>query len=770
MSFQSPPKHRWPLTALIMEFIVASLQTAFLRGDLGYYSHATYTGPARLSVTPLTVVLLERRSATDKWCSQTLLRLKKSMVQSHTSSTSLPLYANAILSRDAELFDGINTLSMIPEAERRMPTYDEVMNQLQFIVHTELDDILGSDGWPYLIHLPGSDAHETAPSIKNIGARNGNLIYKEFALTVYIPITHGNHGDITISKTIYLLTRGFEAYREDSDRATKIRLPQPETKGKFTKKKNDIDDHSSSSDSSEEIILISRRSPQSRKGKEKPIDYLSVEIDDYDDDHRSDLTESETDTHHHQSTTDDNNLPPFFDRHRTPTNSHHGYVTDQLSSNQLGKIQLLPTVKVITMSPEDEKNFIQFMDKYPQGDLRLSTKLYEIYHSKAPQYTADEYRAYYLEYQNKHRKRPAPWCPEQIVRKKTNKEVQDQVSFGSESASSRHTTVLENQDEQMNSKRNEIDSQLDALSVSDGSTDELDLDYILDTSNPDHIKTTHFFNDTSFRSLKDSEDQVDKDHSPSTTISGQEKSKSTLVLKGVINRAPVWRTNCPRAARLEPSSARTNPQETRSSKSRSERRVRSETKTMTPTDSTGLTSGQISRRSSFKPARPPDSVDEALKLLEVFLEDFGDLYSGLEAAKLLHQCGDWSIMFELATLKRIDQQLKQASCTTTNNNDLGDGGTTVDVVDHEVEELDPDYFARIQKMVGLSKKINYFYLISISLLTTTTTTTTTLLFKAKSRNLSIKEVFKRSKIDRFSWCRIRLLSLDYFARTDFKFG
>ncbi|KAI9620783.1 hypothetical protein H4Q26_013453 [Puccinia striiformis f. sp. tritici PST-130] len=55
-------------------------------------------------------------------------------------------YANAILSRDAELFDGINTLSMIPEAERRMPTYDEVMNQLQFIVHTELDDILGSDG------------------------------------------------------------------------------------------------------------------------------------------------------------------------------------------------------------------------------------------------------------------------------------------------------------------------------------------------------------------------------------------------------------------------------------------------------------------------------------------------------------------------------------------------------------------------------------------------------------------------------------------------
>ncbi|KAI9629532.1 hypothetical protein KEM48_012879 [Puccinia striiformis f. sp. tritici PST-130] len=113
--------------------------------------------------------------------------------------------------------------------------------------------------------------------------------------------------------------------------------------------------------------------------------------------------------------------------------------------------------------------------------------------------------------------------------------------------SSRHTTVLENQDEQMNSKRNEIDSQLDALSVSDGSTDELDLDYILDTSNPDHIKTTHFFNDTSFRSLlnlqnnqdlllfpdlvitptslKDSEDQVDKDHSPSTTISGQEKVK-----------------------------------------------------------------------------------------------------------------------------------------------------------------------------------------------------------------------------------------------------
>ncbi|POV94844.1 hypothetical protein PSTT_16620 [Puccinia striiformis] len=575
---------------------------------------------------------------------------------------------------------------------------------------------------------------------KNIGARNGNLIYKEFALT------HTNHtwqswryhylkNDLLINARIRSIPRGL---RQSNQNQTPSARKQKENS---TKKKNDIDDHSSSSDSSEEIILISRRSPQSRKGKEKPIDYLSVEIDDYDDDHRSDLTESETDTHHHQSTTDDNNLHRFSvhrilseDRHRTPTNSHHGYVTDQLSSNQLGKIQLLPTVKVITMSPEDEKNFIQFMDKYPQGDLRLSTKLYEIYHSKAPQYTADEYRAYYLEYQNKHRKRPAPWCPEQIVRKKTNKEVQDQVSFGSESASSRHTTVLENQDEQMNSKRNEIDSQLDALSVSDGSTDELDLDYILDTSNPDHIKTTHFFNDTSFRSLlnlqnnqdlllfpdlvitptslKDSEDQVDKDHSPSTTISGQEKVKEHPRSEGRHQSSPgLEERTVPGQQELNPVDQESvqldsspalrepTPQETRSSKSRSERRVRSETKTMTPTDSTGLTSGQISRRSSFKPARPPDSVDEAHQLLEVFLEDFGDLYSGLEAAKLLHQCGDWSIMFELATLKRIDQQLKQASCTTTNNNDLGDGGTTVDVVDHEVEELDPDYFARIQKMV-----------------------------------------------------------------------
>ncbi|KAH9447564.1 hypothetical protein Pst134EB_021580 [Puccinia striiformis f. sp. tritici] len=109
-------------------------------------------------------------------------------------------------------------------------------------------------------------------------------------------------------------------------------------------------------------------------------------------------------------------------------------------------------------------------------------------------------------------------------------------------------------------------------------------------------------------------------------------------------------------------------------------------------------SGQISRRSSFKPARPPDSVDEALKLLEVFLEDFGDLYSGLEAAKLLHQCGDWSILFELATLKRIDQQLKQASSTTTTDVP-GEAGTTVNLDEHEDEELDPDYFARIQKMV-----------------------------------------------------------------------
>ncbi|KAI9620258.1 hypothetical protein H4Q26_013827 [Puccinia striiformis f. sp. tritici PST-130] len=237
----------------LQEFIVASLQTAFLRGDLGYYSHATYTGPARLSVTPLTVVLqfcaglidhtdvpmhygqakVYAMSRVTNFCHDMIAREKiryRQMVltniapveeihgpiphifdliaiarnqalqgadnphgllalrpttlqdrlrlahgrlnmlqhqfspiptslsdweESNCKSQVSPLsrsvrdpfeYANAILSRDAELFDGINTLSMIPEAERRMPTYDEVMNQLQFIVHTELDDILGSDG------------------------------------------------------------------------------------------------------------------------------------------------------------------------------------------------------------------------------------------------------------------------------------------------------------------------------------------------------------------------------------------------------------------------------------------------------------------------------------------------------------------------------------------------------------------------------------------------------------------------------------------------
>ncbi|POW04921.1 hypothetical protein PSTT_10027 [Puccinia striiformis] len=570
----------------------------------------------------------------------------------------------------------------------------------------------------------------------NIGARNGNAIYKEFALT-HTNHTwqswrcHYLHNDLLINTRVRSIQR---ALRQANQNQTPSAQKQKENS---TKKKNEIDDHSSSSDSSKEIILISRRSPQSRKGKEKPIDYLSVEIDD--DDHRSDLTESETDTHH-PSTTDYNNLHkfsvhriPFEDRNCTPKNSTHGYVTDQLSSNQLGKIQLLPTAQVVTMSIQDEKSFIRFMDKYPQGDLRLSTKLYEIYHLKAPQFTADEYRAYYLEYQNKHRKRPAPWGPQEILRKKINKQVQDQVS-----SSSRHTTVLEDQDvddEEMISRRNEIDPELDALSVSDGSTDELDLDYILDTSNPDHIKNTHFFNDTSFGSLvnlqnndnqarllfpdliitpttlKDSEDQVDKDHSPSTTISGQEKVKEHPCSEGRHQTSPgLEELTVPGQQEIEPvdqESGQLNsspalqeptPQETRLLKSRSERRVQSETKIMTPTDSTGLMSGQISRRSSFKPARPPDSVDEALKLLEVFLEDFGDLYSGLEAAKLLHQCGDWSILFELATLKRIDQQLKQASSTTTTDVP-GEAGTTVDLDEHEDEELDPDYFARIQKMV-----------------------------------------------------------------------
>ncbi|WAR60302.1 hypothetical protein PtB15_9B239 [Puccinia triticina] len=106
-------------------------------------------------------------------------------------------------------------------------------------------------------------------------------------------------------------------------------------------------------------------------------------------------------------------------------------------------------------------------------------------------------------------------------------------------------------------------------------------------------------------------------------------------------------------------------------------------------DSSASTSDQTSRRSSFKPARAPASVQEAIELMCIFIEDFGDLYSHADAVRLLNQCGDWSMMFEVATLRRLEQELQHDPSGTNG---------------HDEDALDPDYAHRVQNLVWTAEE------------------------------------------------------------------
>ncbi|CAH7688491.1 hypothetical protein PPACK8108_LOCUS23463 [Phakopsora pachyrhizi] len=60
--------------------------------------------------------------------------------------------------------------------------------------------------------------------------------------------------------------------------------------------------------------------------------------------------------------------------------------------------------------------------------------------------------------------------------------------------------------------------------------------------------------------------------------------------------------------------------------------------------------------SSFKPAKDPTNAKEAIELVKIFLKEFPNQYSDQEALKLFKQCGGWSLMFEVASLRVLNNE------------------------------------------------------------------------------------------------------------------
>ncbi|KAA1132074.1 hypothetical protein PGTUg99_036803 [Puccinia graminis f. sp. tritici] len=778
----------------------------------------------------------------------------------------------------------------------------------------------------------------------NPGDLNGNAIYKEFAQT------HTNHTwqswrhhYISNSMLINAIIRRIR--RLEKEAASKKNQPpsdghtlpndnhrEPNEIHKLQQesaaKKNQPptgghtppdDSDKESRESSTEIVI--KRSPMTRKGKEKAAHYL---LD----------TDSDSDCPGTESNPAD--TPQDFVVHRIPTDHHnhsknYDHVTDLVSSHQLGKIRSNPSVKLITMSPDEEKKLWQFVSTYPEGDIRLSLTLYESYHLQAPKFSAEQYRTYYLARQNRIcRKRPASREPEGMTRPKVNRLnplPADEARSGLHRTDSldrsegRRTLVLSGrEDEVPKQSADDVTLDLDTLSVSTGSSDDLELEYILTC--PDYHKVARNMNTSEeflrpllklqedvFRPLDfeildpvvHQSRPVNQESTRESRLAGQETQKSLPVLEDpgkqphsaaqepaqqasrpaakepasrpvVQQKAsrpavqekesrPAAKEPASRPAPKEPASRpvvqqkasrpvvqekesrtvaqapesrpavqqkasrsvvqekqsrpvaqapesrpveqqresrpvkqegasrpvakeRTSLPVTQAPESRPVDQVRKSRPTVqggasrpaeqkrasrpavqegasrlavqegasrpvvqepkqqkpqpvtqepkdrpgeqkrgsrqqvvqrrtsravnqeprqqipkrviqepegsavsTPAESSTLTSGKTSRRSSFNPPQPPKSVQEAVDLLCVFLEDFGELYTPPEAAQLLHQCGDWAVMFEVATLKKLEQELKEAS--------KGPNGQD----ENEENAVDQEYLLRIQKLV-----------------------------------------------------------------------
>lgn len=633
------------------------------------------------------------------------------------------------------------------------------------------------------------------------GNRSGNTIYQQFAET------HTNHP--------------WQAWRDHYRHNTPlmnavIRRKRRESLAQIDQQPgvNDQNDKDGSESPTEEIVVISQRTPKTRKGKEKATASV-VEID------------SDSDSLDSVGNEPSSSTLKEFVLHRIPNDrqdpSKTGEcVTDQAFSSQIGKIHPNSSVQLITMSREEEQKFLDFISAYPEGDFRRSSTLYEKYHLQAPNFSAEEYRTYYLAHRQKlHHKRPASRDPEEIARAKVTK--LDPLSVNGarlplHPASSSiglddQTTLVVNDRENEVAKESIDDTaqECDTLSVSTGSSDDLELDYILTC--PDHSEVARDLNISRelFCSLLKLQEDVfqplDLDGSApaqdSRPVTSEQSHPSLSVMQDVHESIPIIAEKVQDSSssieqepqsppviqeRLQESRLLVSPQsrlvtkdvretipiiaeKVQDSSSSIEREPESPpviqehvqesqhlaspqshpvtqdahesipiisekvqdsssiehepesplvtqehlqgsrllvpepsqaksllaineqeetsastlTKTSsTPTKNSVSTSGKTSRSSSFKPAQPPTSVQEALDLLAVFLDDFAGYYSPAEAVQLFHQCGDWALMFEVATLKRLEQELQ-------------DGSNTQD--DLSESAIDVDYKLRIQALV-----------------------------------------------------------------------
>lgn len=132
------------------------------------------------------------------------------------------------------------------------------------------------------------------------------------------------------------------------------------------------------------------------KGKEKapPIDVIQIDSD----------SESSTPGSKNPLVGSSTSQPVEFILHRLPSNTRNelNNYRSKVDHSFLcfpGKSHWDPSVRVVPLSREEESKLFNFISSYPKGDLRLSTVLYEKYHLQAPEFSADEYRTYYLAHQ-----------------------------------------------------------------------------------------------------------------------------------------------------------------------------------------------------------------------------------------------------------------------------------------------------------------------------------------------------------------------------------
>lgn len=273
----------------------------------------------------------------------------------------------------------------------------------------------------------------------------------------------------------------------------------------------------------------------------------------------------------------------------------------------------------------------------------------------------------------------------------------------------RRTLILDDGGNEVTTPSEDTASEFDYLSVSTGSSDDLELEYIL--ACPDHAQVAHNLDmsDELFHSLLELQEDVfhpldsdtsapsqdphpisiDQAHQSHPAMQDGEESPSIIPEKEPemrpLVRGPEFRSDDEDNSQGADSVAR-------EPVPRGSLQVPTE-----PNGSAILKRGEISvpasgmtsRRSSFKPAQPPSSVQEALELLSIFLDDFGEFYSPTEAAQLFHQCGDWSLMFEVATLKRLDHEPQEAS----NNGHVDDDDDASDM------HVDQEYKIRILNLI-----------------------------------------------------------------------